>query len=253
MGDIKIPAVVITGGNKGIGRSIADAFIAAGCHVVIGSRSDDGLEDFDTEHYSHIKMDVRDEAAHVALCDRAIEVGGKLHAYVNNVGISAWRPIGKIDDAFFDELMAVNLKGAVWGCKAAAAAMERTGGVIINISSMAAKRGSANNAMYCATKFGMNGLTQSLCKELGGHNIRVNALCPVLVKTEGLMRALREDHAPGVDGAEIFLENFIGANAALGRLPTAADVGNMAVFLASAAASGITGQCINVDCGVFPQ
>ena len=245
--------VVITGGNKGIGRSITEAFIAAGYHVVIGSRSADGLANLDRANYSHIAMDVRDEAAHVALCERAIEVGGKLDAFVNNAGVSAWRPIGKIDDDFFDDLMAINLKGAFWGCKAAAAAMDITGGSIINISSMAAKRGSANNAMYCATKFGMNGLTQSLCKELGSKQIRVNALCPVLIETDGLMDALQEEHAPGANGPAAFLANFKAANAALGRLPTGEDVGSMAVFLASPAASGFTGQCINIDCGVFPQ
>jgi 3-oxoacyl-[acyl-carrier protein] reductase/meso-butanediol dehydrogenase/(S,S)-butanediol dehydrogenase/diacetyl reductase len=131
--------------------------------------------------------------------------------------------------------------------------MAETGGAIINISSMAAKRGSANNAMYCATKFGMNGLTQSLCKELGPKQIRINALCPVLIETEGLMEALSEPDAPGGDDAQAFLKNFRTANSALGRLPTGADVSNMTVFLASTAASGITGQCINVDCGVFPQ
>ena len=85
---------------------------------------------------------------------------------MNNAGFSAWRPIGAIDDAFFDDMMAVNLKGAFWGCKAAAAAM-RDGGAIVNISSLAGKRGTSNNAMYVATKFGMNGLTQSLAKEFG--------------------------------------------------------------------------------------
>lgn len=245
--------VVVTGGNKGIGRAITDAFILAGYHVVIGSRSAAGLDDLDSASYSHIAMDVRDEAAHVALCEQAIKIGGKLDAFVNNAGVSAWRPIEKIDNAFFDDLMAINLKGAFWGCKAAAAAMEKAGGSIINISSMAAKRGSANNAMYCATKFGMNGLTQSLCKELGPKNIRVNALCPVLIETDGLMDALREEYAPGANGPEAFLSNFKAANAALGRLPTGEDVGNMAVFLTSDAATGFTGQCINVDCGVFPQ
>lgn len=244
---------VVTGGNRGIGRAITDAFIASGYHVVIGSRSAVGLDSMDPKRYSHVKMDVRNEISHVALCEKAIEVGGKLDAYVNNAGISAWRPINKIDEKFFDDLVAVNLKGAFWGCKAAAASMAESGGAIINISSIAAKRGSANNSVYCATKFGMNGLTQSLCKELGLQKIRVNAICPVLVETEGLMQALRLEHAPGSSGAEAFLEGFQSGNAALGRLPTGEDVGNMAVFLASPASNGITGQCINVDCGVFPQ
>ena len=72
-----LPTVVVTGGNKGIGRSITDAFIASGYHVVIGSRSEDGLEGVNPEFYSHIVMDVRNEAAHINLCNCAVEIGGK--------------------------------------------------------------------------------------------------------------------------------------------------------------------------------
>ena len=124
---------------------------------------------------------------------------------------------------------------------------------IINISSIAGKRGSANNSAYVASKFGMNGLTQSLAKELGARGIRVNALCPVLIDTDGLLEAMREPHAPGNDDPVTFIANFASDNAALKRLPTGAEVGSICIMLASNAASAITGQCINVDCGVFPQ
>jgi 3-oxoacyl-[acyl-carrier protein] reductase/meso-butanediol dehydrogenase/(S,S)-butanediol dehydrogenase/diacetyl reductase len=107
--------------------------------------------------------------------------------------------------------------------------------------------------MYVATKFGMNGLTQSLAKELGPAAIRVNALCPVLIRTPGLMEALETDWSPARGDPEAFLASFIAGNAPLGRLPTGDDVASMAVYLASEAASAITGQCINVDCGVLPQ
>ena len=244
---------VVTGGNKGIGRFITEALLEAGYHVVIGSRSAEGLSSLSSSEYSHLIMDVCDESGHLALCEQAKRVAGRVNVYVNNAGLSSWRPIERIDERFFDDLIGTNLKGAFWGCKAAAKAMRENGGSIINISSIAGKRGSANNAMYCATKFGVNGLTQSLCKELGPKNIRVNALCPVLVETNGLVAALEEEHAPGVNGTSEFLSNFRIANAALGRLPTGEDVANMAVFLASDAADGITGQCINIDCGVFPQ
>lgn len=245
--------MAITGGNKGIGRSIAECFLASDFHVLIGSRTTEGIESFDGSHVTHMVMDVRNETSHAQLCDIAMDRFGRLDVFINNAGISAWRPINMIDDLFFDELMGVNLKGAFWGCKAASAVMTEPGSTIINISSIAAKRGSANNSMYCATKFGMNGLTQSLAKELGPRQIRVNALCPVLIHTNGLMDALQSEHAPGGNDPAQFLNNFKSANSALERLPTGVDVGNMAVFLASAAASGITGQCINVDCGVFPQ
>ena len=110
--------------------------------------------------------------------------------------------------------------------------MSGNGGAIINISSIAGKRGSAN-AMYCATKFGMNGLTQSLAKELGPAGIRVNALCPVLIRTDGLMDALATEHSPAKGDPEGFLNNFLKANSATGSLPRGEDVGNMAVYLAA--------------------
>jgi len=246
-------SVVITGGNRGIGRSITESFLKAGYTVVVGARTSQEIEKLDADRVIFHPMDVRDETAHHALAEKAIAATGQLNAWVNNAGISAWKPIKDIEEKFFDELMGINLKGAFWGCKAAALAMNGNGGAIINISSIAGKRGSANNAMYCATKFGMNGLTQSLAKELGPSGIRVNALCPVLIKTDGLMEALADEHSPAKGNPEAFLDNFLKANSATGTLPRGEDVGAMAVYLAAAENHAITGQCINIDCGVFPQ
>jgi NAD(P)-dependent dehydrogenase (short-subunit alcohol dehydrogenase family) len=99
----------------------------------------------------------------------------------------------------------------------------------------------------------MNGLTQALAKEVGGRGIRVNAICPVLVPSEGLLEALKSPFSPARGDADAFLSKFTADNAALKRLPRGEEVASMCVFLASEAASAITGQCINVDCGVFPQ
>lgn len=244
--------LVITGGGRGIGRDITASFLEAGYTVVVGARSEHNITGLAPDRVFFHAMDVRDEAEHIRLSELALEKTGRVDAWVNNAGVSAWRPIEAIDDDFFNMLAGINLKGAFWGCKAAAAAM-RTGGAIVNISSIAGKRGSANNAMYCATKFGVNGLTQSLAKELGPRGIRVNALCPVLIRTEGLMEALASPHSPAKNDPETFLEDFCRANAATGSLPTGADVGAMAVYLAGDTAKSITGQCINVDSGVFPQ
>ena len=123
-------------------------------------------------------------------------------------------PIDKIDDEFLSNILNTNLKGAFWGSKAAAKHLKK-GGSIINISSLAGKRGSSNNSAYVASKFGMNGLTQSLAKELGPRNIRVNAVCPVLIATEGLNQALDMDHAPGKGDPAGFIANFSKINAAL--------------------------------------
>lgn len=245
-------SVVITGGNRGIGLSLTERFVDAGYSVIVGARQEAGLRSRFGDQVSFVSTDVRDESAHQELVRRAIQKTGKLDAYINNAGFSAWRPIDEIDERFLDDIIGTNLKGAFWGCKAAAASMGE-GGSIINISSLAGKRGSANNSAYCASKFGMNGLTQALAKEVGERGIRVNALCPVLVPTDGLIEALKSPFAPAKGDPNGFIAKFATDNAALKRLPTGAEVAAMCLFLASEAASAMTGQCINVDCGVLPQ
>lgn len=245
-------SVVITGGNRGIGFSITEAFIEAGYYVVVGARQELGLSDKFGDNVNFIQIDVRDENSHIKLVEAAIAKTGKLDVYVNNAGFSEWRPIENIDNGFLDDILATNLKGAFWGCKAAASVMQK-GANIINISSIAGKRGSSNNSAYVASKFGMNGLTQSLAKELGPKGIRVNALCPVLVPTDGLIEALKDPLSPAKGLPEEFILNFTKANAALDRLPKSEEIASMCLLLVSDSASAVTGQCINVDCGVFPQ
>jgi NAD(P)-dependent dehydrogenase (short-subunit alcohol dehydrogenase family) len=244
--------VVITGGARGIGLSITEAFVNAGYLTIVGGRREAGLNERFGGQVVFVPADVRDELAHRKLAQEAIERGGKLDVYVNNAGLSEWRAIEHIDEAFFDLLISTNLKGAFWGCKAAAGCMPE-GGSIINISSLASKRGTPNNSVYCASKFGMNGMTQALAKELGPRGIRVNALCPVLIPTEGLLEALASPYAPAKGDPRAFIAKFAAENAALKRLPTGAELAAMCVLLASTAASAVTGQCINVDCGVLPQ
>jgi NAD(P)-dependent dehydrogenase (short-subunit alcohol dehydrogenase family) len=244
--------VIVTGGNRGIGLEITEAFVVAGYVVVVGARNGAGLAERFGDRISFVAVDVREEADHLRLVHVARERAGGVSCYVNNAGFSEWRPIGDIDASFLDTIISTNLKSAFWGCKAALRAMAE-GGSIINISSIAGKRGSANNSAYCATKFGMNGLTQALAKEVGPRGIRVNAVCPVLVPTAGLVEALQAPDAPAGGDPAGFISRFAEENAALRRLPSAAEVAAMCVFLASEAASAITGQCINVDCGVFPQ
>lgn len=243
---------IITGGTKGIGLGIAKTFIEAGYKVIVGSRNFIDLSEILGENVFFVKSDVRFEETHHNLVAIAIEKYGRLDVYINNAGYSLWKPISEIDDTFLGNLLDTNLKSAFWGCKAAASAMTENG-AIINVSSLAGKRGSSNNSAYVASKFGMNGLTQSLAKELGPKNIRVNAVCPVLIETDGLTEALLMDHSPGSEDPSLFIKNFAKTNSALLRMPSALEVGEMCLFLASAKSSAITGQCINVDCGVLPQ
>ncbi len=250
---MKLRTTIVTGGTCGIGAAIARAFYEAGDHVVVAARNDNGFADTLGDRAIFVRVDVTRPSEIHQLVKKAVEWTGRLDVMINNAGLSGWRPLDKIDEQFWSTIQDVNLKSVVFGCQAAAAAMHH-GGAIINISSMAGKRGTANNAAYCAAKFGVNGLTQALAKELGPRGIRVNAVCPVLVNTPGLLEALTQEYAPSHDQpVENFLSSFAAGNSALGRLPTAEDVAQFCLYLASPAASAITGQCPNVDCGVFPQ
>ena len=242
---------VVTGGNKGIGLGISKELLKNNYKVIVGGRS--SYEDRESfAKIDFIKADLASYDGHKQLAETAIKKYGKLNLYVNNVGISEWKPIKEVDEYFLNKLIKTNLYSAFWGCKVAEKFLSENSS-IINISSIAGKRGSKNNSVYVATKFAMNGLTQSLAKELGSKKIRVNAICPVLIKTEGLIQALNQNYSPVESTLDNFFGDFQKSQTALNRLPTSEEVASMVVFLASESASAITGQCINVDCGVFPQ
>lgn len=243
--------VCVTGGSRGIGRDLAVAFARAGYAVFAGARNESGIESAG-DGIRFVSMDARNDADHAALVAAAVQTTGRLDCYINNASVSAWRPITAIDEEFLEDMLSTNIKSAFWGSKQAALAMT-SGGTIINISSLAAKRGTPNNSAYCAAKFGMTGLTQALAKELGPRGIRVNAICPVLVRTPGLIDALSDPESPAKGDPEAFLSAFAASQSALGRLPTGAEVAGMALYLDSPAASAVSGQSINVDCGVLPQ
>lgn len=245
--------IIVTGGSRGIGATISGAFHADGYRVVIAGRADTGLAEILGERARFIATDARQAKDLRALVAQTLEWTGRLDVLVNNAGLSAWRPLADIDEDFWRDMVDTNLTSVLFASQAAAPHLPQ-GGSIINISSLAGKRGSSNNAVYCAAKFAVNGVTQSLAKELGPKGIRVNAVCPVYIRTDGLNEALNNAVSPtsGQDTTE-YLSAFAATQTALGVLPTADDVASTCIFLASSAAGAITGQCLNVDCGVMPQ
>ena len=242
--------VVITGGSVGIGLTLVKKYLEADYRVVSISRRE--FEILSPNHH-HLSADLSNWKSAQEICSKIRAHHGKLDVLINNVGKSQWMPLEKIEADFFSEMMALNVGSYLSVSQGLLPIMERNS-CIINISSLAAKRGTPNNSVYCATKFAINGITQALAKELGPKGIRVNALCPVLIRSEGLEKALLEEYSPAFSsGVDSFLKNFTESQTALRSLPTGEDVANFALFLSSQEASAITGQCINVDCGVLPQ
>ena len=244
--------VIITGGNKGIGLDITKIFADNGYSVFVGAREyTKDLEELPGD-ITFVETNVKFEKDHQKLVKIAVNKTKRLDVFINNAGFSAWRSISNIDDVFLTNMLDTNLKSVFWGCKSAIAVM-KSGASIINISSIAGKRGSSNNSAYSSSKFGVNAITQSLSKEVGKQNIRVNSVCPVIVPTIGLLEALDKPDSPAFGNVDGFINNFKSTQAALPTLPTGEEIGKTCLFLGSENSSAITGQCINVDCGVFPQ
>ena len=252
---MKNKTVIITGGNKGIGLAITKKFLNEKYNVIVGARTASALKKkIINKHLVCVNIDARFENSHTDLIDISIQKFGGFDAYINNVGFSEWRNIKSIDSKFLINIFEANVFSVFWGCKNASKYINKNGS-IINVSSIAGKRGSLNNSAYSSTKFAVNGITQSLAKELGPKGIRVNAVCPVLIPTSGLKKALLSSDSPVKKSHTIkkFLNDFKVSQTALKRLPNAKEIADTCFYLSSSQSSAITGQCINVDCGVFPQ
>lgn len=247
---MKNKTAIIIGGSKGIGSTICKQFLKNGHIVINGSRTQPKIKH---ENFYTFKLDVKNEKNFISFYKNVKKISKNIDVLVNNVGLSEWKSLEKISSNFIYKIYETNVFYIFWSCKHALNLFNQNAS-IINISSIAGKRGSKNNSAYSSSKFAVNGITQSLAKELGKRSIRVNAICPVLIKTKGLVDALEKKDSPAFKiGVNRFLNDFKKINSATGKLPTEKDVADLVMYLSSDTNKSITGQCINLDSGVFPQ
>ena len=241
---------VVTGAGRGIGRGIAVSLAAAGADVVVTARRAEEIEAVADEIRAlgrravAVPGDLTDGAFVDHLADAALAEMGHVTLWVSNAGGAddrTPRDLSEMPDRQWDYQIALNLTAVFTGARAAARVLD-DGGCIINISSGAALKGSPKNGPYAVAKAGVNSLTATLSLELAPRGIRVNGVSPGPVPTEVFMEffGATEDDLPG-------LAKKWGVP--LGRLGTPDDVASAVVFLASSAASWITGQTLTVNGG----
>jgi NAD(P)-dependent dehydrogenase (short-subunit alcohol dehydrogenase family) len=246
--DLTGRTAVVTGSSRGIGRSIAQTMAGMGARVVISSRKGEacepvaaGIRDKGGEAVViPCNISRRDEVE--ALISGAQQKLGPIDILVCNAAVNPYYgPLGEIPDEAFDKIMGANVKSNLWLCSLAIPGMaERGGGSVIIISSIAGIRGTEMIGAYGISKAADFALARNLAVEWGPRNVRVNCIAPGLVKTD-FARALWED--------EKALERRNRATP-LRRIGSPDEIGGVAAFLASPAASFITGQVIVADGGV---
>jgi NAD(P)-dependent dehydrogenase (short-subunit alcohol dehydrogenase family) len=247
---------LVTGGGRGIGKTIAVALAREGADVAVTGRYQDVLDEVAREITSigrrsiAIAGDVSDELQVQDIITAVRERLGSINLLVNNVGIAGpTAPLTEVTAAQWDETIAVNLRSAFLCSKAVTPQMiERRAGKIINISSIAGKIGYALRSPYAASKWGMIGLSQSLAQELGPHNIQVNTICPGPTDGER-MRSVIANRARELGKPETEVEAVYVAGTALKRMVDPNHVADAVVFLASASGDSITGVALDVAAG----
>ena len=249
---LKNKVAIITGAASGIGKSIAAAFAKEGAKVSIADINLDAAEKTAKEIGSSaiaVKVDVSDISSAEEMAKKVEKESGPLDILVNNAGVSYIIPFLECSQDIWDKTIGINLKGTFNCCQAVLKRMApRKSGVVINISSQSGKSGNSHYTAYCASKFGIIGLTQSLAVEFASLGIRVNALCPGVVLTP-LWDQMIGDYAKKRNMKPEEVKPYFESKIPLGRLCTEKDVADTAVFLASDKASYITGQSINISGG----
>jgi 3-hydroxybutyrate dehydrogenase len=245
----------ITGGTRGIGRGIAEAFLAEGANVVLNGRSQEkgeqALRDIDAgERAMFVAGDVmkQDEVEH--LIDATVERYGRIDILVNNAGGGEnFAPCVDLSDETWNSVITWNLHATFWATRRALRTMiPQQWGRVINISSVEGKHGKPSMSPYVAAKHAINGFTKSVAKEVGTLGITVNALCPGLIITD-IVRAGGPQTAEAMGMTFDEMIDLFAQESALKRTNTVEEVAAMAVLLASDVGGGITGAMLSIDGG----
>ena len=248
---------LITGGGRGIGRSIALEFAREGADVVVAARTLQQVEvvaqeiaDQSQSRALPFTCDVSDVASVEQLFSKVKDAFGRgPDIMVNNAGIAESAPLLKTDDAHWRRHLEINLSGTFYCTRAALGEMvERGWGRIINIASIAGKTGAPYIAAYSASKHGVLGLTRSVALEVAAKGVTVNAICPGYVDTDMTTRGVEKITSKTGRTAEQALDS-IKKMSPQNRLIDADEVAALALLLASHEGRGINGQAINVDGG----
>jgi 3-oxoacyl-[acyl-carrier protein] reductase len=243
MNELSGKVALVTGGSRGIGRSIAEHLARGGARVAVIGRSAGSTADaaaaLPGDGHAGYACDVSDGAAIDALIKKVESELGPVDILVNNAGVTQDNLLVRLTDDAWDAVLDTNLKGAFLLIRAAARGMmRRRSGRIINITSVVGITGNKGQANYAASKAGLIGLTKSVAKELASRGVLCNAVAPGYIETD-MTAALPEAAKSELVG-----------QIAVGRLGTGDDIAGVVRFLAGPAATYITGQVIVVDGGM---
>jgi len=238
---------VVTGASKGIGAEIAKQYAAEGAAVVVNyASSKAGAEKVVAEITAKegkaiaVHADVSKKADIEHLFDETIKAYGRIDILVNNAGVYQFAPLEEITEELFHKMFNLNVLGLLLASQQAAKHFGKNGGNIINISSVVTSWTPPNASVYTGTKGAVDVITKTLAKELGPRGIRVNAINPGMVETEGV-------HSAGF--ADSDFRRQLEAQSPLGRIGQPIDIANAAVFLATNDSSWITGEVLVVSGG----